>query len=78
MFKPIERGETGPPNDRGIKIQNPIQTMSVNIKLYNELLYTFIAVVIIILSRLVYRKGVDLMSGVIPIIVNKYDDVSCF
>ncbi|CAL8119039.1 unnamed protein product [Orchesella dallaii] len=32
-------------------------------------------VVIIILSRLVYRKGVDLMSGIIPIIIEKYDDV---
>lgn len=30
---------------------------------------------IIIMSRLVYRKGADLLVGIIPLLCNKYDDV---
>lgn len=36
------------------------------------LLHLISLVIIMILSRLVYRKGVDLLAGIMPIICNKY------
>ena len=30
---------------------------------------------IVVVSRLVYRKGTDLLVGIIPIICNKYPEV---
>ena len=35
----------------------------------------FVTVTIIIISRLVYRKGMDLLAGVIPEICSLYDNV---
>lgn len=32
---------------------------------------------VVVVSRLVYRKGTDLLAGLIPIICSKYADV-CF
>ncbi|CAG7837319.1 unnamed protein product [Allacma fusca] len=32
-------------------------------------------IIVVLLSRLVYRKGVDLMTEIMPIICNKYNDV---
>ena len=37
---------------------------------------SLIAVVIVMLSRLVYRKGVDLMSEIIPILCERHEGVS--
>lgn len=34
------------------------------------------AVTIVVVSRLVYRKGMDLLAGVIPILCSKYPEVS--
>lgn len=33
-------------------------------------------VVVVVISRLVYRKGIDLLAGVIPVICSKYPNVS--
>ena len=37
---------------------------------------SFILVTIVAMSRLVYRKGIDLLARVIPIICKKYPDVN--
>ena len=37
--------------------------------------FVFQIVTIVALSRLAYRKGVDLLAGVIPIICKKYKQV---
>ena len=36
---------------------------------------SFFSVVIIVASRLVYRKGIDLLIGILPEILRKYPNV---
>lgn len=46
-----------------------------NLVQHNYLVWSVIAVTVVILSRLVYRKGMDLLAGVIPLITALYPQV---
>lgn len=46
-----------------------------NLLQHNYLVWSVIAVTVVILSRLVYRKGMDLLAGVIPLITALYPQV---
>src|SRR5689334_3742588 len=47
----------------------------INVRFISKLPTRVFAVTIVVISRLVYRKGVDLLAGLIPIMCNTYKNV---
>lgn len=46
-----------------------------NNKIWYSLLCLFPIVTVVVMSRLVYRKGMDLLAGILPIMCSNYEDI---
>ena len=75
-FKPLQ------PNEKAVVNNSRSKKYSLTFEIWSmgeEINFSYsqiIAVVIVMLSRLVYRKGVDLMTEIIPILCDRHEDVS--